>query len=316
MDVPGAEDSSKIQQQLVAGADVSSTDHASTIQARYRSSLPDDRAAWDGEMIERLLALEKPTLKADMVNFVLHDNVSRVLLNCIFSPKMSTSVVYRPPTNPKNETNYFKCSAKNSKSCIILSYRATQFLTGGFGVALSSLPRLEQEALFHFYRVRAAQVLREIFEAIALSPMRVNVHHIRRLWEACVFFARSTTIDFLTGSSDTLGLCIEALLDVAESGAMGLILLDILSLLTRCPAYSTSSMSRHPVSRNTVDSNQENEHSCGHHGLADAVVKYKPFERIISFVCGDDGVHRSATHCAMVAELHSMILSELAQQVC
>ena len=52
------------------------------------------------------------------------------------------------------------------------------------------LPDKRQEALAHFYSERATSVLLGFFDALAERPLRINVHHLHRMWQACVYFGR------------------------------------------------------------------------------------------------------------------------------
>ena len=89
----------------------------------------------------------------------------------------------------------------------------------------------------------------------------MNVHHVYRLWQACVYFGREATVEFFAppvvdsstrgisssgtddnlspGAGGTLSLCLSALLDIVDNGAMASILLDIVGLFTRRATHNS-----------------------------------------------------------------------------
>lgn len=199
--------------------------------------LPEDRAAWEDDMLHRLLCLQQPLMKPQMVNFVVDDDISDRLLAYVIAPQESTDVARRPlgSLTEKESVHAERDSTAaldhdaaamavtlpSSATAVMMSYRATHFLTGGFDAPLEKLPGRVQSALAHFYSEKAPQILSGIFEAIADRPIRVNVHHVHRLWEACVYFGRPATLDFFDMPGEALGLCLGALLDLARHGRSG-----------------------------------------------------------------------------------------------
>ena len=138
-------------------------------------------------MVRRVLSLQQPALKAEMVNFVLEDSITDLLLSFVLSPQHSTSATNRVPPKIRLDANEVHAHAATSASSnsggagstgstprnikgtkpsaffgglqpIVLSYRAAHFLSGGFSTAFEDLSNNQQAALAHFYGVRTTQV--------------------------------------------------------------------------------------------------------------------------------------------------------------
>lgn len=259
-------------------------------------SLPLDREKWDDDMLNRLLQLQQPTLRAEMVNFAVEEANAEKLIGFITRPSQPTDIDSKKLQNDESDT-----------TAVARSYRATLFLTGGFDSEFDRLPDKQQAALAHFYGLRGISVLSAIFEALADRPVRVNVHHIHRLWEACSFFARSVTIDFFTMPGESLHLCLGALLDLAGHGSIASMYADVVGLFLRQPFFFGNSFH---VGR------RKSKSSLPRSGpLADALGDCEIFEQITRIACGEDGGDRSAAHCNAIAELHAHVLFDIAREV-
>eukprot|EP00750_Incisomonas_marina_P004434 INCI13470.1.p1 GENE.INCI13470.1~~INCI13470.1.p1 ORF type:complete len:517 (+),score=87.61 INCI13470.1:152-1702(+) len=274
------------------------------------NNIPEDRAAWEDDMLHRLLCLQQPLMKPQMVNFVVDDDVSDRLLAYVIAPQESTDVSRRPlgsltekesahaeerdPTRSlANAAAMAVTLPSSAASAVMMSYRATHFLTGGFDAPLEKLPGRVQSALAHFYSEKAPQILSGIFEAIADRPIRVNVHHIHRLWEACVYFGRPATLDFFDMPGEALGLCLGALLDLARHGIMGSMFRDVVQLFSLQPVFSGSALMAQRIS-----------------ALAESVGESRLFLRLMEVACEGQ---RPQVEVAAVADLHSQLMFGMAR---
>lgn len=262
------------------------------------STIPSDRTQWDDDLIKRLLELHRPVMQCEMVNFLLKKRNKKKLLDFVFKPTKSTAIDQRPTLRG----NVSFASTEGKKRCppqVIMSYRATAFLTGGFENDFSHLSRKHYNALSQFYCASAPLILSLVFDSLAQKPIKCNLCHIHKLWQAVIHFNQSAVARFFSESSPLLEDRVGILLELSHQGIVSTMLTDLL-----CGFASSIFSGSTPLKASKIELN-----------VINALSQCKILTHITEILCGERNGFRSVAHCTAISDLFSRVLNTLAPKV-